>query len=244
MISVTILAKDCAKQLQETLEATCLFPEVLVYDTGSMDATMQVAQAYPNVRVVRGAFIGFGPTHNAASARATHDWILSIDSDEVLSAELAREILQLSLDPRCVYSFERENFFRGKRIKWCGGWYPDRVVRLYHRGRTRFSEDAVHERVLTEGLAEVPLVHHARHTPYLQIADFLSKMQTYTTLFAEQNAGKRRGSVGRALVHGCCAFLKSYLFRRGFLGGSEGLIISLYNGHTALYKYLKLAEKG
>ena len=75
------------------------------------------------------------------------------------------------------------------------------------------------------------------HTPYLQIGDFLTKMQNYSTLFAEQHRNSKKASIGSALLHGWWAFLKSYIFKRGLLNGKEGLIISLYNGHTTFYKY-------
>ena len=80
------------------------------------------------------------------------------------------------------------------------------------------------------------------HTPYRSIADFLSKMQIYSTLFATQHKEKKKSSLSSAIFHGFFAFIKSYILKRGFLGGKEGFIISFYNGECAFYKYLKLAE--
>lgn len=240
MITVTVLTKNCQETLPATLASLKAFPQVLVYDSGSTDDTLSVARQFPNVTVVCGQFNGFGPTHNIASAQAAHDWILSIDSDEVLTPELADEILNLTLDPACVYQINRKNYFNGKWIRWCGGWHPDPVVRLYHRQATRFTEDAVHEKVIP--LKLIPLTAPLVHTPYRSMSDFLTKMQTYTTLFAAQHQGKKQASMLKALAHGWFAFIKSYLLKRGFLGGKEGFLISAYNGHTAFYKYLKLME--
>lgn len=244
MISVTLLTKNSEQTLAATLESLRSFAEVLVYDTGSSDTTLSIAGTFPNVRIVNGVFTGFGPTHNTASDLASHDWILSIDSDEILSPELIEEIGNLRLDSPAVYQLQRHNFFNGKWIRWCGGWYPDPVIRLYNRKQTRFTEDAVHEKILSQGMRIIPLSSPLLHTPYRSIDDLLAKMQLYSTLFAEQNRMKKRSSLLQALIHGHAAFLKSYFFKRGFLGGAEGLIISLYNGHTAFYKYLKLYEKG
>ncbi len=241
MISVTVLAKNSAETIRETLEALQRFPEVLVLDTGSTDNTVEIAKAFPNVRVVEEKFQGFGKTHNRASSRAQHDWVLSIDSDEIVSPELVEEILALSLDQACVYSLDRHNYFNGKWIKGCSGWYPDPVVRLYHRKATWFTDDEVHEKVIAEKMRIVPLRGRLLHTPYRSIESFLHKMQLYSTLFAEQNAGKKRSSLGKALFHAWTAFLRSYIFKRGFLCGKEGFIISLYNAHATYYKYLKLA---
>ena len=240
MISATILTKNSEETLAATLESLRSFPEVLVVDTGSADRTLEIAKGFANVRVLLKPFQGFGKTHNIASSLAANDWILSIDSDEVLSFELAAEILGKNLDRSSVYSLDRHNYFQGKHIKYCAGWYPDRIVRLYHRKTTRFTDDAVHEKILTPNLKIVPLAHRLIHTPYRTIDQFIHKMQLYSTLFAEQNREKK-SSLTKAIAPGLAAFFKSYILKRGFLGGKEGLIISLYNGHTAYYKYLKLA---
>ncbi len=241
MISVTILTKNSEKYLPEVLNALKAFEEVLVYDTGSKDQTLEIARSFPNVTLFQEPFLGFGPTHNLASAAAKHDWILSIDSDEVPEPELVQEILRLSLDPKAVYAFARHNYFNGKFIKWCG-WHPESIVRMYHRKSTRFSDNQVHEGVITEGFKQVQLKGSLKHYSYSSIAEFLEKMQLYSTLFAKQNAGKKNSSPSKAVLHGFFAFFKSYILKRGIFGGYEGYVISLYNGHTAYYKYLKLYE--
>ncbi|MCB1084720.1 MAG: glycosyltransferase family 2 protein [Chlamydiia bacterium] len=239
MISVTILTKDNVETIGSVLEGVKGFPEVLLLDTGSSDATLELAKIYSNIKVVKSPFIGFGPLHNLASKEAAHDWILSIDSDEVVTPELAQEILDLELNPQAVYSFPFENYFNGKHIKWCG-WYPDRHIRLYNKKSTSFTNDQVHERVEAQDLKVIPLSAPVKHYSYRSISDFLKKMERYSNLFVEQNKGKK-SSLGKALIHGWFAFFKSYVLKRGFMGGREGYIISLYNAQTTFYKYLKLA---
>lgn len=240
-LSVTILTKNSQKYLKEVLASLEIFDEVLVYDTGSEDKTMEIARRFSNVSLCERSFIGFGPTHNMASNQAKHDWILSIDSDEIVTAGLAKEIQALKLTRGCVYSFPRHNEYRGKWIRWCG-WHPDRQIRLYNRLDTQFTDAQVHEAIIAQHLKEVPLHFPLRHYSYSEIADFLSKMQSYSTLFALQYQGKKSSSVGKAIAHGIFAFFKSYILKRGILGGQEGFEISVYNAHTAFYKYLKLAE--
>jgi glycosyltransferase involved in cell wall biosynthesis len=241
LISVTILTKNSQKYLWELLDALKGFSEVLLFDNGSTDETLNIASSFENVSIHKGIFEGFGPTHNKASNLAKFDWILSIDSDEIVSKEMADEIFQLKLDSECVYSFPRHNYFNGKFIKWCG-WYPDRQIRLYNRTKTRFTDAQVHEAVIADGMGIVPIDGPLIHYSYESIADFLSKMQSYSTLFAKQNVGKRHSSPLKAALHGFFAFFKSYILKRGILGGYEGFLISAYNGHTAFYKYLKLYE--
>ena len=239
MISICILTKNSGETLRAALDSARGFSEIILLDTGSTDETLSIGREYPNVKIAQTTFKGFGPLRNEAAELAQNDWILALDSDEILSPPLQREIQTLSLDPSFAYSFPRANFYGGKRIRGCG-WSPDRVARLYHRGRIRYSDAAVHESLETTRL--IHLKGHLLHTPYRKTADFLAKMEHYSTLFAEQNRGKRKSSFGKAMAHALFAFFRSYLLKRGLFDGKEGFIISLYNANTAFYKYLKLAE--
>ena len=240
-ISVTVLTKNSEKHLKEVLDALEGFDEALVYDNGSQDKTLEIAKSYPFVRLEEGKFFGFGETHNVASELAKNDWVLSIDSDEVLTPELKEEIGKLHLDPKRVYRLDRDNYYRGQKIKGCG-WSPDAVYRLYHRKTTRFSEAKVHESLITEGLQVIKLKNPLVHYSYDSIFEFLAKMQNYSELFALERRGKVKSSPLKALGRGWFAFFKSYILKKGIFDGYPGLLISAYNGHTAFYKYLKLYE--
>lgn len=239
-ISVTILTKNSAKTLARTLQSLQSFSQVLVYDTGSNDKTLEIAHQFSNVDVIEGSFKGFGPTHNEASAHARHDWILSIDSDEWLSSELEKEIESLHLDPHTVYALRRKNFFQGTWV-WSCGWAPDWQKKLYHRQFTRFTSAMVHETIETSGGQIVRLKSFLNHEPYRSIEDFLNKMQQYSSLFAQQSS--KNVGPWTAIGHSLFAFFKSYFIKKGILQGYKGWLISMYNAHCALYKYLKLYEK-
>lgn len=241
MISATILTKNSEETLSTCLKALEGFNEVIVLDTGSTDLTLDIAQTFSNVKVFEAPFEGFGPLHNLAAEHATSDWILSLDSDEVLSDELSKEILALNLKPDCVYSFPFHNYFNGKHIRGCG-WFPDRHIRLYNKTATHFSDDYVHEKILTKGLKEVKLTHAVKHYSYRSISDFLKKMENYSSLYAQQNRQKKSSSLLKALLKSSYTFFKSYFLQKGFLDGREGFIISNYNAQTTFYKYLKLEE--
>lgn len=242
MITVIVLTKNSQETLEDTLFSIRDFPEVLVCDTGSSDTTLSIAKQFPNVKTTQVEFIGFGPTRNQAAQSASYDWILALDSDEILSSKLAREILNSVLDPKYVYQINRHNFFNGKWIKSCGGWYPDPVIRLYHRKRTQFTNLMVHETVSLENVKIYPLSYPIFHTPYRNIHDFLNKMQVYSDLFVAQKIDSKQTSLFQAILHGLFAFFKSYFLKKGLKEGVEGFIISAYNGQTAFYKYLKLRE--
>jgi len=241
MISVTIIVKDGEKRLSSVLEALKPFDEVVVVDTDSKDRTREIASSFVNVHLFSEKFCGFGKTHNVASSHATHDWILSIDADEIVTEELAEEILSLKLNKDSVYALPRHNYFNGKRIRWCG-WDPQSVVRLYHRKKTAFSEVMVHEAVKEEECKVKQLKHPINHYPYDSISDFIEKMERYSTLFAEQNRLKRKVTPAGAFFRGVYRFFYSYFVRLGFLGGFEGFVISSADAITCFYKYLKLCH--
>ena len=240
MISVTILTKNSEKYLEKVLHALSDFDEIVILDTGSTDASKDISKRYPNVSWYDGCFEGFGPTHNYASSLAKHDWILSLDSDEIMSKDLAKEIFALSLEKNTIYSFWRKNFYRGKHINGCG-WCPDRVNRLYNRKSTRFSDALVHESIITSGLRQEKLTFPVHHYPFDSVSAFIKKMDVYSNLFAKQE--HTQASIWKAFFHAFYAFIKSYILKKGFLLGSEGFEISWYNMNCAFYKYAKLAEK-
>ena len=242
-ISATVLTRNSEALLSEVLAALAWCDEVVVFDSGSTDSTLAIAAAFANVRLhqLNGPFPGFGCAHRQAVALARHDWILSVDSDEVVSAELRDEIARLVLDPRVVYAIPFENYFNGKHITSCG-WSPDRHERLFNRRATNFCTSAVHERVITARLSRVRLQQPIRHYSYRSLADFLGKMSAYSQLYAQQNVGRKSSSPSKAVARSLWAFFKSYVWERGMLQGTEGLVISAYKAQTVFWKYLLLHE--
>ena len=242
-ISATILTRNSQGLLREVLASLRWCDEVVVLDTGSTDATLTIAAQFANVSLhqLTGPFPGFGRAHQRAVALARNDWILSIDSDEIVSSELRDEILRRPLDPRAVYAIPFQNYFNGKLITTCG-WAPDRHERLFHRRSTNFCASEVHERVRTTDLAVLALRGTIRHYSYRSLEDFLCKMSAYSRLFAAQNAGRRRSSPVKAVSRSLWAFGKSYVLERGILQGAEGLVISAYKAQTVFWKYMMLRE--
>jgi len=154
---------------------------------------------------------------------------------------LLGEIGALDLKKECVYSIRRDNYYLGKHIKCCG-WYPDGVYRLYNKKITGFDSKKVHENIKLKGLKTVVLKHPMKHYLYENIGDFLSKMQKYSELFANESRGKKSSSPLKVLGRGVFTFFKNYILQKGFLCGYEGFVISCYNAQTAFWKYMKLYE--
>jgi len=242
MITVCFLAKNSEATIAKALHSVQEFPEVIVLDNGSIDQTIPMAHSFPNVRVIHTVFKGFGPLRNEAVSHASNDWILALDTDEEISPKLLEEIRGLELSPGTVYSMPRKNYYNGKHIKGCG-WHPDRVIRLYNRQATKYSDADVHESVIASHLEVRQLKAPIVHVPFRTTTEFLAKMQHYSTLYAKQHAETKRSCITKALTHSFFAFCRSYFLQRGFLLGAEGFIISLYNSNTVFYKYVKLWEE-
>jgi glycosyltransferase involved in cell wall biosynthesis len=242
-ISATILTKNSQKHITAVLESLSWCDEVVVLDTGSTDKTMEIATGFANVALYihNESFFGFGKMHQKATSLAKNDMILSIDSDEIVSAELREEIKSLDFDPHAVYFIPSHNYFNGKIITTCG-WSPDYKARLYDRRFTDFDDREVHENLRFEGMKKIYLKHHLLHYSFNCIGDFLRKIDSYSTLFAVQNTGKKEVSMFSAIGHCVWAFLKSFILKRGFLQCPEGFIISIYNAQSAFWKYTKLYE--
>lgn len=242
-ISVVILTLNSEKYLQKCLESLIEFDEVVILDNGSDDRTLNIAEKFNNTRIEYSPFIGFGRLKKLAACLAKHDWILNIDSDEILSKELLNEIKNLELeDSNKVYEFPRINHYRGRVIKTCG-WSPDLVKRLYHKGKVNFNDRQVHESLITgEGIIITALKHPILHYSFDGAEGLVKKMQQYSTLYAEEYRFRKKSSVIKAIMHGMFSFVKSYILKKGFLSKGDGFVISFANACGSYYKYVKLHE--
>ena len=239
-ISVVMIAKDSEATIEATLKSLKAFPEVILYLNNSTDKTEAIAKSYENVKVIQGEFLGFGPTKNRASSYASNEWILSLDSDEVLSSSFIENLTNLELDKETVYSILRSNYYKKQPIRHC--WGDDVIVRLYNKERTSFTDKHVHEHIIEEGLNKEQLSGVVEHYPYSTISEFIHKADHYSSLFAQNNVGQKSSSPAKAFFNGLFSFTKTYLFKQGFRDGYAGLIIAFSHMVTNFYKYMKLYE--
>ncbi len=239
-ISVVIIVKDGSRTIKSCLEALEAFDDVVVFDNGSSDGTQALCRSFANVNLVEGDFIGFGPTKKLASTYAKHDWILSLDSDEIVTEIFVRKLQEKRLDTDTVYSIKRLNYYKEIEIKH--GWSNDILPRLYNRTRTNVSDKMVHEGVVTDNMKVEYLDISLKHERYSSISEFIIKADRYSTLFAEQNVGKRNASPLKAIGNSSFTFIRKYFFKLGFLDGYPGLVMAYTNMIENFYKYMKLYE--
>ena len=241
-LSAIIITRNEAHNLHDCLQSMQgLVDETIVVDSQSTDATVAIAQQH-GAKVSQPAdWPGFGPQKNRALDLATCDWVFSIDADERVTPELAAEIKRIlqAADGQVAYKLPRLSFYCGQFIHH-SGWQPDYVLRVFKRGTAKFSDDLVHERVVTQQPVHA-LQNHLLHYSYLSFSQVLQKVDAYSSASAKQAYARgKRSSIAGAVGHGAWAFLRTYVIRRGFLDGAHGFALAISNAEASYYKYVKL----
>jgi glycosyltransferase involved in cell wall biosynthesis len=238
-LSAIVITKNEAANIGDCLDTLAFCDERIVVDCGSGDDTVAIAQG-KGARTVFREWSGFGPQKNFALSLATGDWVLSLDADERVSPELAEAIKAALVDDTVDgYEFPRLSSFCGRPMRH-SGWYPDYVLRLFRRGKARFSDVIVHEHVICNGTVKrlsPPLIHH----PVLKLEDALSRVDRYSTASAAAIlASGRRVTFMSGIGHGLASFLRAYVLRAGFLDGAEGFLLAVANAEGSYYRYMKV----
>jgi glycosyltransferase involved in cell wall biosynthesis len=238
-LSAVVITRDAAGQLGPCLASLAFAQEILVVDSGSTDGTVELAQAH-GAHVIEHAWLGYGRQKQLAVAKAAHDWVLCLDADERVSDELRASIVAELAAPRgFVYAMPRCNQFLGRWLRH-GEGYPDWNTRLFHRAHASWSDDPVHEHVLTTHPV-IRLIGDLMHESAETLERYLDKQNRYTTLQAEKMLAEGRTAGGFALLFSPLArFFKFYVVRLGFLDGLAGLVHISIGCMNSFMKYAKL----
>lgn len=249
-LSVVVITRNEEANLARCLLSVAWADERIVVDSGSTDSTLDIAREN-RAKVFKESWKGYAGQKNSAILKASSDWVLSLDADEAVSPELAesvKHIISAADDKVAGYYIARRNFFLGRWIRH-GGFYPDRKLRLFRRGKGEFAERAVHETMRVNGptgILDGDLIHQA----YPTLTGYIETMNRYSSLGAE--VAVEKGHTSRSSV----AFLINtyyrpalnlawnYIFRGGFLDGREGFLLHLYHNVYVSWKYAKAWEAG
>lgn len=240
-ITGVIITLNEERNIQACLESVFqVCNETIVVDSESTDRTVEIARA-AGAQVYVQKYLGDGPQKDYGVRFAKNDWILSVDADERLdsSAVACIQALELISSHVDAFAFRRKTFV-GKR--WMKVWYPDYVVRLYHKRSARYLPIMGHSRVDAKNIQRLDcdLLHYS----YRDYSDMLRRIDK----FASRGAAilsERRVSVSfyTPLAHAAATFFRKYILKRGILYGSDGLTISLISAFSTYMKYALLAEK-
>lgn len=238
-ISATIITSNEEHNIARAIESLRCCDEIVVVDSGSSDRTVEIARKL-GARVIETIWRGYAQQKNFAAEQATHEWIFSIDADEALSEALEADVWLLKKHgPKFdAYTMPRMAQYIGKWILH-SGWYPDRKVRLYRRGKAQWVGEFVHESVQASGTVG-HLDSNLLHYTCQSLSEHIRTMDSYTTLAAEELVSRgRKVSWRNLVVDPLWTFFKTYFLQRGFLDGLEGLAIAWM---AAIYTFLKFAK--
>lgn len=238
-VSAVLITKDAAGQLEACLASLSFCDEIVVVDSGSEDGTRELAARH-GARVIESEWRGFGPQKQFAVEQAGNDWVLCVDADERVGKALREAILAVLPAPTFgAYRFARCNRFMGRYLRH-GEGYPDWSLRLFDRRRARWSDDPVHEKVITQAaIGNLPgdLLHDSAES----LDAYLAKQNRYSTLAAEEALAQgRRATAAQLLISPLLRFIKFYILRGGFLDGVPGLVHILVGCTASFAKYAKM----
>jgi glycosyltransferase involved in cell wall biosynthesis len=243
-LSAVLITKNEARNVERCLRSLVpVVDEIVVVDGFSTDGTREICERL-GARVVQQAWLGFGPQKNLANGLAANEWILSVDADEALDPSLQLGIASAKAQGLSgCYEISRLNSYYGKFLRH-GFEYPDRKVRLFPRSKVRWNESLVHEGlVLDERLPVTRLPGHLLHFTYGAIEEHVAKANRYTSLAAKDAFERGRPpSLAKLLGGPLVTFLRSYVWKRGFLDGWHGLVVAKLHAQAAFLKHAKLWE--
>lgn len=241
-ISATLIVYNEEHNITNALQSLSWADEIVVVDSGSTDATLEICRQYTD-RILHRDWTGYVDQKNYATDNARNNWIFSLDADERISPELRDEIVDLAASgfPKRGYKIPRIAYFMGQWIKH-GDWYPDYQLRLFNRQHGKWQGGRVHESVK---INEDPgyLKGDIYHYTYRSLSDYLRRLEIYSNLaaFDYQQKGKQAG-LFKLFFNPAATFLKAYLLKRGFLDGTPGFAVAVMGAVSVFFKYAKLYE--
>jgi glycosyltransferase involved in cell wall biosynthesis len=235
-----IITYNESRNIRRCLESVSWVDEIVIVDSHSTDDTLDIAATFTD-RIHQLKWSGFGPAKEYAKDKATGDWILSVDADEVVPDELKEEIQRVTESRQSLegYLLPRRSNFLGRWIRH-GGWYPDLVLRLFRKEKGRFTERVVHEEARVSGSIgrlQSDLLHYTDP----DFDHYLKKLNRYTSLDALQlfREGKEAGVLD-IFFRPILTFVKMYFLKHGFLDALPGLILAVSSSFHVFSKYVKL----
>ena len=242
-LSVTIITFNEENNIRDCLENIKWADEIIVVDSFSTDKTVEICRQYTD-KIIQRKWPGHVDQKQFALKQATGDWILSLDADERLSKGATLEIQNaLGNKKETVdgYIFPRKAFYLGQWINH-GGWYPDRKLRLVRKGTAYWSGTDPHDKLISKGSTKY-LKNDILHYVYRDISHQLETVDNFSRIVANiwYKEGKKF-SLFSILIRPPASFFRTYFWKRGFLDGTPGFIISVITSYYVFLKYAKLWE--
>jgi len=262
-LSVCVVTYNEEVRVRRTLESLKWADEIIVVDGPSTDRTEEICREYTNNFYKYPYVSNLSLKKNFSFSKATGDWIMYIDADEVVTDQLALEVRKTLKNDQDFDGFyiPRRNICFGKWIKHCG-WYPDFTLRLFKRGRGEFPAKHVHEALRVNGKAGY-LTDPVDHYTYNSISQYIDKLNFFTSFEAEYAVSLmdeekkwryrdffRDGHSRKPIIRDIWSryvpckpvvrFFYTYVWKRGFLDGYYGFLICVF---SAFYDFVQDSKR-
>ncbi|HTO37703.1 MAG TPA: glycosyltransferase family 2 protein [Brumimicrobium sp.] len=215
--------------------------EIIVLDSFSTDRTVDICKE-KGVRIEQRKWEGYSNSKNYLNQLATHEYIFSVDADEVLDEELIQEVARIKKEGfEGVYSVNRLTNYCGTWIRH-SGWYPDVKTRIFPKSKSHWSGAFVHEELIIEGQPKPKLLAgHLLHYSYYSKTEHRARADKYSALTAQKmfHQGKRVGPL-KPYVSALGRFVAMYFIKAGFLDGKAGFTIARISAQSNVFKYKEL----
>ncbi len=229
--------------IEDCLKSVLWSDEILVVDSFSTDRTLEIARQF-DVRILEHVYENSAAQKNWAIPQASHEWVLVVDSDERITAELQKEIEDILQNGTSYSGFRigRANHFLGKPVRYCG-WQNDRCLRLFLRDKGRYQDREVHADIMLDGVCG-SLKNKMTHYTFRSFDQYMGKFHTYTSRAAiDRGRRTKRVRWHHLTLRPMFRFFKQYVLKRGFLDGRTGLILCGLAAFSVFLKYAKLWER-
>ncbi len=243
-VAITMTAHNSAHILPRSLASTQWANQLVFVDCASYDDSLTLAKGFTHHVYSQPNRFNLNINKAYAIAKANTEWVFYLDSDEVISPELALEIqARIANNPReNAFLLPRRNYYYNRWLRH-GSQYPDHQLRLFRKAKGQFACQHLHEKLHIEGKIgklNQALIHYTCSTPL----EALRKLDFNSTFEAKIMLDKKlKPSVGLALryvfLKPAHRFVNRWLLKGGFLDGWAGFVQAVLGSIDFVLRFVK-----
>ncbi|MBU2945202.1 glycosyltransferase family 2 protein [Zobellia uliginosa] len=243
-LTALIITFNEMEHIKKCIFSVSFADEIIVVDSYSTDGTFEYLETLPNVRVIQRPFKNFTDQKSFTLDKASNDWVLFVDADEIVPSSLRKEISQTIKDPNALnaYWFYRKFMFKNSKLNY-SGWQTDKNIRLFKKSKCQFAQNKlVHETLQVNGKTGV-LKEKLTHYCYKGYSDYKAKMVHYGKLKAKElYANNRSSNLFKLIGKPSWKFAYNYIIRLGFIDLRKGFTVCYLNALSVYVRYDELSK--